>query len=385
MALENMRVALIHHWLVTRRGGERVLEALCRIFPHADVFTLVGHRDYISDHLKDHRVTTSWIAHLPWARNHYAIYAPLFPIAVEDFDLSDYQLVISSDAAVCKGVLTQPGTCHVCYCHSPLRYAWNAYFVYRNNIENWLGRAAFSLSMHYLRQWDFAAAARVDHFVANSRNVATRIWKYYRRPATVIYPPVEISRFSINANIQDYYLAAGQLVPYKRFDLAVEAFNRLQLPLWIAGDGPEYRRLKRVAQRNISFLGKTSEEDWAKLLSQCRALVFPGEEDFGMVLVEANASGRPVIALGRGEAIEVIVPKLNGLLFDEPTVSSLIEAVRRFESLELQFAPLRIRETTLGFGYERFHSEFASYIDEKLDESNTTLSQHKYFDRRMTL
>ncbi len=385
MAFENVRVALVHHWLVTRRGGERVLEALCRIFPHADVFTLVGNRDYISDRLKDHNVTTSWLERLPWAERHYPLYAPLFPLAVEEFDLSDYQLVISSDAAVCKGVLTQPETCHVCYCHSPLRYAWNAYYVYRNSIENRLGRAVFSLSMHYLRQWDSAAATRVDHFVANSQNVASRIRKYYRRSATVIYPPIEISRFSINSITQDYYLAAGQLVTYKRFDLAVEAFNRLQLPLWIAGDGPEYRRLKRMARRNVSFLGKTSDEDWAILLSQCRALVFPGEEDFGMVMVEANACGRPVIAFARGGALEVVVPELNGLLFNEATASSLIEAVRRFESLESSFAPLRIRETSLGFGYERFHSEITSYLDEKLRETGAISDPHRYVERRLTL
>jgi glycosyltransferase involved in cell wall biosynthesis len=362
-----------------------VLEALCRIFPHADVFTLVGNRDYISDRLKGHNVTTSWLDRLPWAERHYALYAPLFPLAVEEFDLSDYQLVISSDAAVCKGVLTQPETCHVCYCHSPLRYAWNAYYVYRKSIENRLGRAVFSLSMHYLRQWDYAAATRVDHFVANSQNVASRIRKYYRRSATVIYPPIEISRFSINSITQDYYLAAGQLVPYKRFDLAIEAFNRLQLPLWIAGDGPEYRRLKRMAQRNINFLGRASDEDWARLLSQCRALVFPGEEDFGMVMVEANACGRPVIAFARGGALEVVVPELNGLLFNESTVSSLIAAIRRFESLEGGFMPLHIRETSLGFGYERFQDEITSYLEEKLREPTAIPDSHRYVDRRLTL
>ena len=385
MAFENVRVALVHHWLINRRGGERVLEALCRVFPRADVFTLLGNRDYISDQLKSHKVTTSWIQHLPGSERHYALYAPLFPLAVEGFDLSGYQLVISSDAAVCKGVLTQPETCHVCYCHSPLRYAWNAYFVYRNSIKNWWGQTAFSFSMHYLRQWDFAAAARVDHFVANSQNVAGRIWKYYRRPSAVIYPPVEISRFSICTNTQDYYLAAGHLVPYKRFDLAIEAFNQLHLPLRIAGDGPEYRRLKRMARRNVSFLGKTSEEDWVKLLSQSRALVFPGEEDFGMVMVEANACGRPVIAFARGGALEVVIPELNGLLFREATASSLIAAVHRFESLEARFMPLRIRETSLIFDYDRFQSEITSCLDEKLREHGAISDLQRYVERRMTI
>jgi glycosyltransferase involved in cell wall biosynthesis len=293
-------------------------------------------------------------------------------MAVEDFDLSSYDLVISSDAAICKGVLTRPETCHVCYCHSPMRYAWNAYPVYRRSIKGSLKRMIFSLSMHYLRQWDYAAASRVDYFVANSQSVAARVRKYYRRQAAVIYPPVEVSRFGVGDNIQDYYLAAGQLVPYKRFELAVEAFNRLERPLWIAGEGPEYRRLQRMARSNVRFLGKVPDEEWTRLLSQCRALVFPGEEDFGMVVVEANACGRPVIALARGGVTEILEPGLNGLLFNDEDVPSLIEAVQKFETIEGKFVPARIREMTLDFGEERFHEEFSKYLEETLLEFNGT-------------
>jgi glycosyltransferase involved in cell wall biosynthesis len=372
MAFDHLQVAIIHHWLAARRGGERVLEALCRLFPHADIFTLVCNPEVLSASVKDHRITTSWIQKLPGAVHHYPYYVPLFPLAVEDFDLSGYDLVVSSDAAICKGVLTRPETCHVCYCHSPMRYAWNAYPVYRDSIDGSLTRLIFSLSMHYLRLWDHAAASRVDYFVANSRSVAARIQKYYRRRATVIYPPVEVSGFGICNDIQDYYLAAGQLVPYKRFDLAIEAFNQLQRPLWIAGDGPEYRRLKRTARGNVRFLGRTSDEDWTKLLSQCRALIFPGEEDFGMVVVEANACGRPVIALARGGVAEIVDPEINGLLFTDESVPSLIDAVRKFETIEQRFVPVRIREMIAGFGEERFRGEFISYLEETLQDFNAS-------------
>lgn len=368
MVFDHLRVAIIHHWLTTRRGGERVLEAFCRLFPHADIYTLVCNPELLSTPLKGHQITTSWIQKLPGAVHHYPCYAPLFPLAVEDFDLSQYDLVVSSDAAVCKGVLTRPETCHVCYCHSPMRYAWNAYPVYRDSIENSLKRLFFSLSMHYLRLWDHAAASRVDYFVANSRNVAARIQKFYCRRATVIFPPVEVSRFEIGNNIQDYYLAAGQLVPYKRIDLAIEAFNELQRPLWIAGEGPEYRRLKQMARENVRFLGRTSDEELTKLLSQCRALIFPGEEDFGIVVVEANACGRPVIALARGGVMEIVDPELNGLLFTDESVSSLVKAVKKFETIEQRFVPARIREMTLSFGEERFREEFIRYLEGTLQD-----------------
>ena len=368
MLRENLRIALIHHWLVAQRGGEKVLEALCRSFPHADIFTLVWDPAAASETFRDRRIHTSWIQKLPRSTRHYMFYAPLFPLAVEEFDLSSYQLVISSDAAVCKGVLTRPETCHVCYCHSPLRYAWSGYQTYRDSLNGSLSRLIFSVGMHYLRQWDLAAASRVDYFVANSRNVASRIQKFYRRPAKVIYPPVDVSEYAISGDIQDYYLLAGQLVAYKRFDLAIEAFNQFPRPLWIAGDGPEYKRLKRMARGTIRFLGKISAQEWVKVLSQCRALLYPGEEDFGLVVVEAHACGRPVIALGRGGAKETVIPELNGLLYSDPDARSLVKAILDFEEKEKQFDPARIRETALRFGEERFQAEIKAYLEEKLEE-----------------
>ena len=382
MAFDHLRVAIIHHWLVARRGGEKVLEALCRILPQADIFTLVCDPAVLCAPIKDHRITCSWIQKLPGAIRHYPYYVALFPLAVEDFDLFSYDLVISSDAAVCKGAITRPETCHICYCHSPMRYAWSAYPVYLNSIKGGLKRLVFSVTMHYLRQWDFAAASRVDYFVANSCNVATRIQKYYRRSATVIYPPVDIPNFDVSSDVQDYYLAAGQLVPYKRFDLAVEAFNQLQRPLWIAGDGPEYQRLKRMARPNIQLLGSVSDKEWANLLSRCRALIFPGEEDFGIVVVEANACGRPVIALSRGGAAEIIDPELNGLLFSDESVPSLIEAVQRFEAIEGRFAPTRIRETSLVFDEGRFRREFVRYVEQQLQQFNSAIPRSGFFGAR---
>ena len=242
--LKDLRVALVHHWLVGMRGGEKVLQALCKIFPGADIYTLVSEPEAVSEAIRQHRITTSWIQKLPRASQYYSHYLPLFPFAIEQFDLSGYDLVVSSDAVVSKGVITRPETCHICYCHTPMRYAWSAYHTYLRAIESSWKLRLVPFFMNYLRAWDLASASRVDYFVANSQTVANRIAKYYRREAHVIFPPVAGSSFSIAESIDDYFLAVGQLVPYKRFDLAIEAFNQLKYPLLIVGEGPEYSKLK---------------------------------------------------------------------------------------------------------------------------------------------
>jgi glycosyltransferase involved in cell wall biosynthesis len=350
------------------RGGERVLESLCKVFPQADIYTLVFDAQGITERIRSHKITTSWIQKLPWAAQYYSRYLPLFPVAIEQFDLSPYDLVLSSDAAVGKGVITRPETCHISYCHTPLRYAWSAYHTYLQTIQNPFGRSLAAFLMSYLRTWDAAACMRVDYYIANSQTVARRIQKYYRRESVVIYPPVATSRFELSSQLVGTYLAVGQLAPYKRFDIAVDAFNELGRPLLIVGEGPEYSNLKRRARENITLVGWTSDQVLKETLSQCRALIFPGEEDFGMIAVEAHASGRPVIALSKGGAVETVIPEVNGLLFEEETAASLAKAVRRFEAVESRFDPLTIKQTAAPFNEERFEQELTRFVCEKVRE-----------------
>jgi glycosyltransferase involved in cell wall biosynthesis len=376
----NLRVALVHYWLVTHRGGERVLEALAEMFPGADIFALVVDQASLSPALRSHKITPSFLQKIPGAKKHYRKLLPLFPLAIEQFNLDDYDLVISQESGPAKGVLTSQHTCHVCYCNSPMRYLWDMYHQYRaRDSFGAFSRAFFSMSAHYVRIWDFATAARVDYFVADSRNVASRIRKHYRRDSTVIYPPVNTSAgFIITSGIGDYYLVVSQFVPYKRIDLAIEACARLGRKLRIVGDGEEYRRLRRLAGPTIEFLGSLPDDELRKLYAACRALLFPGEEDFGIVPVEAQSCGRPVIAYGRGGALEtvcganpgetVIPERHTGVFFREQTVDSLVEAIRWFESVEDRFSPEAIRARSLRFDVSRFKGEIAAFIAEKWAE-----------------
>jgi glycosyltransferase involved in cell wall biosynthesis len=355
------KVALVHHWLLSMTGGERVCEAICEIFGKPDIFCLVADTRQLSPILKGVSVKTSLIQSLPFARKYYRYYAPLFPLAVELLDLRSYDLVISSDASVVKGVLTGPETCHICYCHSPMRYAWNMFPEFLQGM-NGVKRLAVALTMHYLRSFDHAAAARVDHFVANSNNVKRRILKYYRRESEVIYPPCDLERFAISSSLGDYYLCVGRLVAYKRFELAVQAFNRSGKRLLIVGEGPEMARLKASAKKNIQFLGWVSNEELASLYTKCRALVFPGEEDFGIVPLEVQASGRPVIAYGRGGALETVIPPTTGLFFYEENPEALNNAVDEFEHTLTSFDPHKIRDNAMRFSRERFQREFLGFL-----------------------
>src|SRR5664280_1051088 len=284
------RVAIVHYWLVTMRGGERVVEALAELYPEADIFTHVCDPSALSESLRQHRFETTFIQRLPGARRFYRNYLPLMPLALEQLDLRQYDLVISSESGPAKGVLTLPKTLHLCYCHTPMRYLWDMYHEYR-------GRAGFIQSImmpplcHYLRQWDYASAARVDGFVANSRNVAARIQKTYRREATVIHPPVDVERFRHDRPREEFYLTVSQLVSYKRVDLVVDALPKLNLPLIVIGEGPELPVLRRRAAKNIRFLGRQSDAAVADHLERCKAFVFAANEDFGIVPVEAQAAG----------------------------------------------------------------------------------------------
>ncbi len=323
-----MRVAIVHYWLLGMRGGEKVLEALCRLFPEADIFTLFYDPERISPLIRSHRVTASWLN--PMRRFHRSM-LPLMPIALESFDLRGYDLVISSESGPAKGVILNSSTRHVCYCHTPMRYLWDLYPAY---LHEWtrsrFKRAAMAPLANYLRLWDHASSARVDEFIANSENVRRRIWKTYRREASVIHPPVNVESFR-SEPAEDYYLIVSELVAYKRIDLAVHAFTQMRRKLRIVGDGPELSRLRKLASSNIEFLGRVNDDDLRSHYARCRAFVMPGEEDFGMTTVEAIASGKPVIALARGGSLEIVPPE-GAFFFDSPDEASFIAAVHKFEA-----------------------------------------------------
>ena len=367
MDLSQYRSALAHHWFFCVSGGERVCEVIFAILGNPDVFCIAGNRDSLPPTLKGCSFTTSFINRLPGSRRWYRYYVPLFPLAVELLDLRNYDLVVSSDAAAIKGVIPSPEACHVCYCHSPMRYAWNMFQEYRE-ARRGLPRAAFSLAMHYLRLWDQSAASRVDYFVANSETVRQRIRRFYRREATVIHPPCELDRFQVSNRVEDYYLFVGRLVPYKRADLAVEVFSRNGKRLLVVGSGPEEKALKAKAARNVEFLGWVGDDELAKLYATCKAVVFPGEEDFGIVPVEAQASGRPVIAYVKGGARETILPDVTGIFFREQTPQSLDAALRAFEAVQDSFDPPVIRLNAEQFRASRFREEFERFLGRCLDE-----------------
>lgn len=332
------KVAIVHYWLVTMRGGERVVERLLHLFPGADIFTHVYDESRVSRTIAQAKVTTSFIQRLPGAARHYQKYLPLMPMALEQLDLRGYDLVISSESGPAKGVITDPDAMHLCYVHSPMRYLWDHYHQYRESTGAF-NRAIMPFLFHRLRTWDVASASRVDRYVANSRFIQRRIGRAWDKPSTVVHPPVDVSLFSPSAQIDQNYLWVGQLVPYKRPDLAVEAFNRLGLPLLLVGEGPMAAALRRMAGPNVTIIPRLDFASLRAHYARCRGFVFTAEEDFGIVPVEVMASGRPVIAFGKGGALDSIVDQQTGLFFGEQTVDSLIDAVSRFEDWLPSFDP----------------------------------------------
>jgi glycosyltransferase involved in cell wall biosynthesis len=375
-SLANARVAIVHYWFVSHRGGERVVESIASMFPQADLFSLVVDPETLPDSLRRRRMQTSFLQNIPGSRRWHRYLLPVYPLALEQFDLSGYDLVISSESGPAKGVLTSAHTCHVCYCHSPMRYLWDFYHRYqRAKGFGLLTRPAFTLASHYLRLWDVASSGRVDYFIANSHHVAARIRKHYRRDAAVVHPPVNIQAGYLADRPSDYYLVVGQLVDYKRVDLAITASNRLGRRLHVVGAGEQYSRLKKLAGPTIHFCGALSDEELHKQYAHCRALLFPAEEDFGIVPVEALSFGRPVIAFGRGGARETIngfeadapnpsVETSSGIFFSEQSSQSLTDAMLAFESVEDRFSPFFIRQQSERFAPARFQKEFGHRLAE---------------------
>jgi glycosyltransferase involved in cell wall biosynthesis len=360
-----LKVAIIHYWLVGMRGGEKVLEAFCQLFPQADIYTHVYVPENISEIIRRHRITTTFIGSLPAARRLYKHYLPLMPLALEQLDLREYDLIISSEAGPAKGVLAPPSAPHLCYCHSPMRYLWNMFHDYRAQLGRPTGLMMPPIA-HYLRMWDAVSAGRVDRFIANSINVAGRIRRYYNHDAKVVWPPVSVQAFEAvpSKDVGDYMLMVGELVAYKRPELAVEAFNRLKAKLVVIGGGEMLDKIRRLAGPTVTVMGACPFEELRHHYARCQALIFPGEEDFGIVPVEAMASGRPVIAYGRGGATETVVPGLTGILFEDHSVDGLIEAIQQFRGDA--FDPQRIVAHAGQFSRERFLEQMTAQIDDLL-------------------
>jgi glycosyltransferase involved in cell wall biosynthesis len=364
-----MRVALVHDYLNQMGGAERVLLALHTRFPQAPIYTTIYDAARMDERFRAMDIRTSFMQRLPLVKRHHQPFLPLYPFAIERIDLRAYDLVISDSSAFAKGVVTRADALHICYCHTPMRWAWNFEdYVERERLGRF-SRMLLSPFIVWLRQWDHATAARVDYFLANSPNVAARIAKYYRREATVLPPPVDTARYAVATAPGDYFLIVSRLIPYKRIDLAVEAFTTLGLPLRIIGAGRDEARLRRMAGKNIEFLGWRPDDETRVQMAGCRALIFPGEEDFGLAPVEAQACGRPVIAYGMGGALASVVDGVTGVFFGEQTPEALAAAVRRFR--DEQFDPQVIRRHAEQFDTQRFLERFERFVEDRIAERPT--------------
>lgn len=364
-----MRIALVHDYLVQYGGAERVLEVFSEIFPEAPIYTLVYDKNIFQNRFGRKKIYTSFLQSLPFSKSHHRAFPVLMPMAVESFDFSSFDIVLSDSSGYAKGIISDSGTLHICYCHTPMRYAWDDYYSYTENFSAAkLIRKVIPLAMNYIRLWDKISADRVDKFITNSNFVAKRIAKYYRKPATVIYPPVSLPFFDQGKKNKkdDYFLIVGRLIPYKKFDLAVGAFNILGSRLKIIGDGPEAEKLKKMAKPNIEFLGWRPDEEIGDYYAGAKAFIFPQEEDFGIVALESLASGTPVIAFRGGGALEIVREGINGIFFDEQTADSIVGAVRSFRSDN--FDGNKIKDSVKSFDKEIFKKKIKEFVEREWEE-----------------
>ena len=367
-----MKKALIHDWFSTYAGAEKCVESFTNIWDDFEIYSLIDFlkgtdRDKI---LKGKRAHTSLIQKLPFAKDKYRNYLPLFPLAIEQFDLSGYDVVLSSSHAVAKGVLTHSSQLHIAYVHTPIRYAWDLYHQYlrESGLDRGLKGMLAKYFLHKIRLWDASTANRVDHYVANSRYIARRIKKTYDKPSDVIYPPVDVDKFTLREAKEEFYLTASRMVPYKKIDLIVEAFSQTDKKLLVIGEGPDMDKIKSKAGKNIELLGFADDEAMADLMGRAKAFVFAAEEDFGITPVEAQACGTPVICFGRGGARETVRDGESGLYFMEQNAKELLAAVAKFEQNYDKFEPQKIRENSLKFSRARFEAEIKSYVEKKYEE-----------------
>ncbi|GKU31660.1 glycosyltransferase family 4 protein [Clostridium folliculivorans] len=364
-----MNIALVHEWLTNMAGSERVVINFKELYKDAPLYTTMYDPEKLDKELQDIDVRTSFLQKK--VKKGHQRFLPFMPMAFESFDLNEYDVILSSSSSCAKGVVTNPNTMHVCYCHTPMRYAWEFYYEYADKTEmKKIKKTFLKYFMNYMRIWDRLAADRVDYFIANSENVAKRIWKHYRKESVVIHPPVRCKLFNIGEKDDDFFLILSRLVPYKRIDLAVKAFNELGLPLVIIGDGEERSKLEAIAKGNIQFLGRQPDEVIKEYYSRCRGFVFPGEEDFGITPLEAQSCGRPVIAYGKGGVLETVIEGETGVFFEEQTTESLVEAVRRFENMT--FDKQAIRKHAETFDEEIFKQKIENFINDKYEEFKNT-------------
>jgi glycosyltransferase involved in cell wall biosynthesis len=362
-----MRSAIVHDWLVSAvGGGEKSLEAIHRLFP-SPIYTLACSKKKLrGSYFQDLEMITSFIQKMPWAETKYRNYLPLFPLAIEQFDLSSYDLVISSSHCVAKGTLIHPEQLHICYCYTPVRYAWDLMHEYlkESGLDRGIGGFLARAILHYIRGWDVHSAKRVDHFIAISQHVSRRIQKFYGRESIVIYPPVDTLHYEMRESKEEYFVTASRFVPYKKMGLIVEAFSQMSdKKLIVIGDGPDWKKVKEKAKSNVELLGYQNDEALKKYLQKAKAFVFAAVEDFGILPVEAMACGTPVIAFGKGAVRETVVDRETGLFFEEQSVGSLIDAVQRFEKME--FDPAKCRARAELFSQSQFNRQFQNFVLDK--------------------
>lgn len=367
-----MKKALIHDWFITSAGAEKCIKSFTNIWDDFDTFALFDFFEYDDrkEVLNSKKTNTSFLQNLPFAKKLYRNFLPLYPLAIEQCDLSKYDLILSSSHCVAKGVLTNQDQLHICYMHTPIRYAWDLYHQYLddNNLKKGIKGRLTQYILHKIRIWDLNSINRVDYFIANSNFVKKRIKKIYNKDSVVIYPPVDINRFKLCEEKEDFYVTAARMVSYKKIDLIVKAFSKIDKKLYVIGDGPDFKKIKNIASENIEFLGFHNDEILVEKLQKAQAFIYAAIEDFGILPVEAQACGTPIICLGKGGTKETVIDGLTGVYFENQTIDDILEGIEKFEKNKDTFIPSKIREHSLQFSKQRFEKEIEEFVNKKYDE-----------------